>query len=58
MHRDLKPQNLLLRCKSNIYDIVVADLGLGTYVQDKDVIFKRCGTPGYIAPEVLKYKVN
>ncbi|EGR27503.1 protein kinase domain protein [Ichthyophthirius multifiliis] len=58
MHRDLKPQNLLLRCKTNNYGIVLADLGLATYQKNENQFLKRCGTPGYIAPEVLKYKDN
>ena len=28
IHRDVKPENLLLRDKTNIHDIVLADFGL------------------------------
>jgi serine/threonine protein kinase len=55
MHRDLKPENLLLKSKDNDHDIVVADLGLATFTTIKDILFKRCGTPGFVAPEVLIY---
>jgi len=58
MHRDLKPENLLLKSKSNDYDIVVADFGLATFTDIKDILFKRCGTPGFVAPEVLLFKVK
>lgn len=58
MHRDLKPENLLLKSKNNDYDIVVADFGLATFTNIKDILFKRCGTPGFVAPEVLLFKVN
>jgi len=58
MHRDIKPENLLLRECSNNYDIVIADFGLATLLNEKNIIFKRCGTPGYIAPEILAYKVT
>ena len=57
MHRDLKPENLLLKTKKNDHDIVVADFGLATVTTLKDILFKRCGTPGFVAPEVLLFKV-
>jgi serine/threonine protein kinase len=55
MHRDLKPENLLLKDKDKDHDIVVADFGLAAFLND-DIIFKRCGTPGFVAPEILLYK--
>jgi serine/threonine protein kinase len=55
MHRDLKPENLLLKSKDNDHDLVIADLGLATFVNIKDILFKRCGTPGFVAPEVLSF---
>ena len=54
MHRDLKPQNVL--CKANSLDIVLADFGLATSVKNKSHTYYRCGTTGYVAPEVLTYK--
>ncbi|CAD8119291.1 unnamed protein product [Paramecium sonneborni] len=54
MHRDLKPQNIL--CKTNSLDIVLADFGLATYIKAKSHIYYRCGTTGYVAPEILQYK--
>ncbi|CAD8124577.1 unnamed protein product [Paramecium sonneborni] len=54
MHRDLKPQNIL--CKNNSVDIVLADFGLATWIKAKQHIYYRCGTTGYVAPEILKYK--
>ncbi|EGR30423.1 protein kinase domain protein [Ichthyophthirius multifiliis] len=56
MHRDLKPENLLLKSKENDYDLVIADLGLATFTNIKNILFKRCGTPGFVAPEVLAYQ--
>jgi len=55
MHRDLKPENLLLKTKNNISDIIIADFGLSTKETEENILFKRCGTPGFVAPEILKY---
>jgi serine/threonine protein kinase len=52
MHRDLKPENIILKDNSNDLHIFLADFGLATYV-DKEQYFRRCGTPGYVAPEIL-----
>ncbi|KRX03811.1 Protein kinase-like domain [Pseudocohnilembus persalinus] len=53
MHRDLKPENILIRSKGK-FDIVIADFGLATTYENTDnIIFKRCGTPGFVAPEIL-----
>ena len=53
MHRDIKPENLILRDDKNDYDVVLADFGLAEHEKKKKHLFKRCGTPGYVAPEVL-----
>ena len=55
IHRDLKPENLLLKRKETDFEIVIADFGLATLL-DGDIIFKRCGTPGFVAPEILLFK--
>ena len=52
MHRDLKPDNILVDNKDKIK---IVDFGLATFINVDDYIFKKCGTPGYIAPEVFKY---
>ena len=54
MHRDLKPENILLR-KEGDFDCVIADFGLSQKA-DEDYMFVRCGTPGYVAPEVINLK--
>ncbi|EGR27882.1 protein kinase domain protein [Ichthyophthirius multifiliis] len=56
MHRDLKPENLLLKSQENNHDIIVADFGLATFTNIKEILFKRCGTPGFVAPEVLTFQ--
>lgn len=51
MHRDIKPENILFRnAKENA--AALADFGLATSNNVENYIFSRCGTPGYVAPEV------
>lgn len=52
MHRDLKPENLIFRERDS-YELVLADFGLAEFTSKEEKIFKRCGTPGYVAPEIL-----
>lgn len=56
IHRDIKPENILLKSKESDTDIVIADFGLATEINVLEkILFKRCGTPGFVAPEVLNY---
>lgn len=56
MHRDLKPENILFRKPNDYSSVVIADLGLGTKVHLDEYLFVRCGTPGFVAPEVVNIK--
>ena len=53
LHRDIKPDNILI---DDIQDlkICVSDLGLAFNKGDAAQARVKCGTPGYVAPEVLK----
>jgi len=53
-HRDLKPQNLLLRSKENHAEVKIADFGFAKKVHTPKSLNSRCGTPSYVAPEILK----
>ena len=53
IHRDLKPENIVFRDKEDPHDVVIVDFGFATKVADYKNLFTRCGTPGYVAPEVL-----
>ncbi|KAK4472285.1 hypothetical protein MN116_003553 [Schistosoma mekongi] len=53
VHRDLKPENiLLLRQKNGQIRVKLADFGLALVV--KRNMYTVCGTPTYIAPEILE----
>lgn len=55
VHRDLKPENLLLTNKADVADIKLADFGFAKQVQmDGEGLATACGTPGYVAPEILQ----
>jgi serine/threonine protein kinase len=56
VHRDLKPENLLYASPADNAEIKVADFGLAKIVSDSQVMVTTCGTPGYVAPEVLQNK--
>ncbi len=53
MHRDIKPENLILKDSENDWDVKIADFGLSQFLSSNDYLFTRCGTPGYVAPEIL-----
>ena len=55
MHRDLKPENILLRSRASL-ECVIADFGLAEFSQAQEYLFVRCGTPGYVAPEVINIR--
>ncbi|VDO50842.1 unnamed protein product [Haemonchus placei] len=55
VHRDLKPENLLYYNQDEDSKIMVSDFGLSK-TEDSGVMATACGTPGYVAPEVLQQK--
>ncbi|PIK45486.1 Calcium/calmodulin-dependent protein kinase type 1D [Apostichopus japonicus] len=55
VHRDLKPENLLFYCKDENSKIMISDFGLSKMEGSGDMS-TACGTPGYVAPEVLAQK--
>ena len=56
VHRDLKPENLLLKSKDNDTDVKLADFGLSKILGSEVMMQTACGTPGYVAPEILLAK--
>uniref|UniRef100_A0A3B3T5N8 Pregnancy up-regulated nonubiquitous CaM kinase n=2 Tax=Paramormyrops kingsleyae TaxID=1676925 RepID=A0A3B3T5N8_9TELE len=55
VHRDLKPENLLYETPFKDSKIVISDFGLSK-MEDQGVLSTVCGSPGYVAPEILQQK--
>jgi len=53
-HRDLKPENLLLLSEDDDSAVKIADFGFAKKVYDSQSLTTQCGTPGYVAPEILE----
>ena len=54
IHRDIKTENIMIRNGTNL-SIVIIDLGFCIEVSEKSQGFKKVGSYGYVAPEILKY---
>jgi len=60
-HRDLKPENILLASPDPDAELKITDFGLSKIAaggMDDLIMTTRCGTPGYVAPEVLAQEVT
>lgn len=44
--------------KSDLNSLILVDFGLATFENVETYLFPKCGTPGYVAPEVLNNKPN
>ena len=53
-HRDMKPENLLLTSKDDDSNVKIADFGFAIRGAQKSALTTQCGTPGYVAPEILQ----
>ncbi|KAI8380214.1 kinase-like domain-containing protein [Blakeslea trispora] len=59
IHRDIKPQNLLLTPDKNQNDLPllkVADFGFARFLPNASLADTLCGSPLYMGPEILSYK--
>lgn len=54
VHRDLKPENLLFAEPSEHSKLLITDFGLARVLKENDFLSTTCGTPHYVAPEILK----
>lgn len=57
VHRDMKPENLLFKTADSDADLVICDFGIARNSSDtSSTLDNVCGSPGYVAPEVLNHK--
>lgn len=45
----------MLKSKRKYEKVKIIDFGLATVIKQKEYLYKRCGTPGFVAPEIIKY---
>ncbi|GMI02472.1 hypothetical protein TrVE_jg11965 [Triparma verrucosa] len=53
VHRDLKPENLLYGDDTEEATLKLADFGLAKLLDNETMLHAQCGTPGYVAPEIV-----
>jgi hypothetical protein len=54
VHRDLKPENLLMLNPNDDSAITITDFGFAIDCHGRDELSDFCGSPSYIAPEILR----
>lgn len=59
VYRDLKPDNFLFDTdEAPTSSLKAADFGLSSFIAEGEYLQSTCGTPMYIAPEVIAKKYN
>eukprot|EP00934_Nitzschia_sp_Nitz4_P006340 Nitzschia sp. Nitz4//scaffold309_size21490//14165//18158//NITZ4_008611-RA/size21490-augustus-gene-0.1-mRNA-1//1//CDS//3329547180//6330//frame0 len=53
-HRDLKPDNILLADANRLSPVKLSDFGFSKTLTRRNDCRTVCGTPGYLAPEILE----
>lgn len=53
-HRDLKPENILLASKEKNTLLKITDFGLSKITNNNTMLHTVCGTPIFVAPEILE----
>ena len=57
LHRDVKPANIMLKKTKRGYEPVLIDFDLSEDMK-KHIANPFCGTPGYIAPEMIQKSIE
>jgi len=52
VHRDLKPENIMFKDPTRLDSVKIVDFGLSAICR-KGKLYNKCGSPGYVAPEML-----
>jgi len=55
LHRDIKPQNILLKSNLSSSDVKICDFGFSKQLADDDLYSTFCGSPLYMAPEIFSH---
>eukprot|EP00457_Paulinella_chromatophora_P002685 gb/GEZN01002690.1/.p1 GENE.gb/GEZN01002690.1/~~gb/GEZN01002690.1/.p1 ORF type:complete len:713 (-),score=81.06 gb/GEZN01002690.1/:160-2298(-) len=53
VHRDLKPENMIFLNKEANSPVKLVDFGLARFFKEDEKMYTACGTPAYVAPEIL-----
>ena len=53
VHRDLKLENLVFGKLDDIHTLQIIDFGLSKMIEDNGELSAVCGSPQYVAPEIL-----
>jgi len=53
LHRDIKLDNILINTEG---ELKICDFGVSKAIKKNELMTEKCGTPAYIAPEILKTK--
>eukprot|EP00270_Netrium_digitus_P009791 TRINITY_DN299_c0_g1_i1.p1 TRINITY_DN299_c0_g1~~TRINITY_DN299_c0_g1_i1.p1 ORF type:complete len:526 (+),score=132.98 TRINITY_DN299_c0_g1_i1:135-1712(+) len=56
IHRDLKPENFLLSSKGSDSELKATDFGLSAFFKPGEGLARHCGSPMYMAPEVVRWR--
>ncbi len=56
IHRDIKPENILISMDNHnhVTEIKIIDFGFAKLFNDCEKLNEMCGTPNYVAPEILR----
>jgi len=56
IHRDLKPENILITLGDHeqVKELKIIDFGFAKLINEAEKLTDTCGTPNYVAPEVLR----